>query len=122
MKIDGQKFRLRLLFDRLADKTGVAPPVIDSDDLLENPYGMVEAYCKAVDIPFIPEALSWEPGARQEVSYYDTGSWHDNLRQSDGLKRQPRKYIDISEAPDFVKEMYDIVLPDYEYMYAYRLT
>ncbi len=111
----------RLLFDRLADKAGMIPPVIDSDDLLENPHGIVEAYCKAVDIPFIPEALSWEPGSRREVSYYDEGSWHNNLRQSDGLKKQPRKSIDISEAPDFVKEMYDIILPDYEYMHTYRL-
>ena len=35
----------RELFDRLAESTGSAPPVIDSDDLLENPDGIVEAYC-----------------------------------------------------------------------------
>ena len=46
----------RALFDRLADKLGEAPPVIDSDDLLENPQGIVEAYCSAVGIPYIPEA------------------------------------------------------------------
>jgi len=111
----------RALFDRLADQMGEAPPVIDSDDLLENPYGIVEAYCRAVDIPFKPEALTWEPGDRAEVSWYDGGSWHANLRNSDGLKPQPRRYIDISEAPDRVKEIYEICLPHYERLHKHRL-
>ncbi len=101
----------RQLFDRLSDQIGKVPPVIDSDDLLENPYGLVEAYCNAVDIRFIPQALRWEPGSREEVSWYDGGSWHQNLRSSDGLKPQSRQYIDIAQAPDRVKEIYDIVLP-----------
>ena len=111
----------RQLFDRLADQLGQAPPLIDSDDLLEDPYGIVAAYCQGVGIPFMRQALSWEPGARDEVSWYDGGSWHENLRNSDGLKPQPRKYIDISQAPDRVKRIYEAVLPHYEAMYPYRL-
>ena len=112
----------RQLFDRLCDQAGEAPPVIDSDDLLEDPHGIVEIWCHAVGIPFMPEALSWEPGARDEVSWWDGGSFHENLRNSDGLKPQPRQYIDISQAPDRVKEIYDIVLPHYEHLHAHRLT
>lgn len=112
----------RQLFDRLSDEMGQAPPVIDSDDLLENPNGIVEAYCKAVGIRFMPQALTWEPGARDEVSWYDGGSWHENLRNSDGLKPQMRQYIDISEAPDRVKEIYAIALPHYKRLRAHRLT
>ena len=111
----------RALFDRLCDDLGAAPAVIDSDDLLENPQGIVEAYCNAVDIPYIESALSWEPGARDEVSWYDGGSWHANLRDSNGLKPQPRRYIDIAEAPDRVKQIYDIVLPHYQHLHAHRL-
>jgi len=111
----------RQLFDRLCDNLGEVPPVIDSDDLLENPQGIVEAYCNSVGISYIEEALRWKPGRRDEVSWYDGGSWHANLRDSDGLKAQPRKYIDISEAPDRVKEIYDIVLPHYQHLHAHRL-
>ena len=111
----------RQLFDRLSDHKGSAPPVIDSDDLLENPKGIVQAYCGAVDIQFIPQALSWKPGTRDEVSWYDGGSWHGNLRDSDGLKPQPRHYIDITEAPDRVQEIYEIVLPHYQHLHAHRL-
>jgi hypothetical protein len=112
----------RELFDRLCDKYGEAPPVIDSDDLLEDPRGIVESYCDAVGIPYIEEALSWKPGERNEVSWYDGGSWHAKLRDSDGLKPQPRRYLDISEAPDRVKEIHAIVMPHYEHLYARRLA
>ena len=102
--------------------TGKTPVVIDSDDLLEDPFGMVEAYCNAVDIPFIEEALSWKPGARDEVSWWDGGSFHENLRNSDGLKPQKRNYTEVNELPDRVKEIYDIVMPHYNELYAHRLN
>ena len=111
----------RALFDRLADRTGEAPPVIDSDDLLEDPHAVVEAWCEAVGVRFRPEALSWDPGARDEVSWWDGGSFHENLRSSDGLKRQPRTHIDIGRAPDRVKAVYEAVLPHYEHLRAHRL-
>ena len=111
----------RELFDRLCDKTGSPPPVLDSDDLLEDPHRMVELWCEAVGIPFIAEALSWEPGPRDEVSWWDGGSFHANLRDSDGLKPQKRKYVEIDFLPDRVKAVYERVLPHYNHLYAHRL-
>ena len=113
----------RELFDMVADRYGTPPPVIDSDDMLEDPHGMIAKWCEAVGIPFIKEALSWEPGARDEVSWWDGGSFHANLRNSDGLKPQARtQYIDIKDAPDRVKEVHEIMRPHYEYMHQYRLS
>ena len=66
--------------------------------------------------------MSWEPGERDEVSWYDGGSWHANLRGSDGLKAQPRSYIDIAEAPARVREIYDTVMPHYEHLHQHRLS
>lgn len=109
------------LFNRLCDTLGSAPPVIDSDDLLEDPHGVVAGYCSAVGIPFIAEALSWEPGDRDEVSWYDGGSWHANLRGSDGLKPQPRRYIDIADAPPHVQKMHETVLPMYQTLHQHRI-
>lgn len=111
----------RALFDRLADRTGAPPPVIDSDDLLENPAGIVAAWCDAVGIRFLPEALSWEPGPRDEVSWWDSGVFHANLRASDGLKPQPRKYIDLDDAPPRVRQVYDRMRPHYDHLFPYRL-
>ena len=111
----------RQLFDRVSERLGRPAPVIDSDDLLEDPAGVIEAYCAAVGIAFVPEALTWEPGRRDEVSWYDGGSWHENLRNSDGLKPQPRRYLDITEAPPRVQEIHEVVLPHYRHLQAHRL-
>ena len=113
---------LRELFDRVADHTGEIPPVVDSDDLLENPVAIVDAYCRAVGIEFIEEALSWEPGERREVLWYDTeGVWHANLKSSTGLHPQPRTWGDISDEPDWIKEIHERALPHYQHMHSHRL-
>lgn len=111
----------RHLFDRLTELHGARPPVIDSDDLLRNPSVMVSAWCDAVGIDFLPEALSWEPGPRDEVSWWDSGAFHQNLRDSDGLKPQPKTSIDITEAPERVQTVVAQLQPHYEHLFQYRL-
>jgi len=111
----------RALFDHLMHKEGPTPPVIDSDDLLEHPSAVVRAWCEAVGIPFIERALHWEPGARDEVSWWDGGSFHKNLRHSRGLEPQPRAPVDIATAPDRVQEVYKIVRPHYDHLYVHRI-
>jgi len=112
----------RALFDRISDRDGQAPPVIDSDDLLENPEGIVRAYCDAVGLPFIKEALTWEAGINtSSYSWYDSGSWHEKLKGSTGLKPQKPGYTDISSAPHRAKQLYKKVRLHYEHLYQYRL-
>ena len=72
-------------------------------------------------IPFLPQALSWERGARDKVSWWDGGSFHENLRNSDGLRAQPKTSIDISEAPTRVREVVAELRPHYEHLYQHRL-
>lgn len=112
----------RALFELLTKLHGKPPPVIDSDDLLERPYQVVEAYCRAVGIPFLPDALMWKPGRRDEVSWWDGGSFHENLRNSDGLKPQKRRHIDIMDSPERVIEIYHQNLPHYQAMKKHRLA
>ena len=111
----------RDLFDRLCDRDGDTPPVIDSDDLLEDPAAMIKAYCAATQIEFIEDALTWEPGDRSEVSWYDGGSWHENLRNSSGLQPQPRRQARIAEDPPWIRAIHDSVLPHYRHLHQFRL-
>lgn len=111
----------RALFDLLWEKNGTPPPVIDSDDLLEDPAAMVRLWCKAVGLPFIESALSWEPGARDEVSWWDGGSFHANLRNSDGLKPQLRKYVALDDTPARVQDVYSRMKPHYDHLYVHRI-
>jgi hypothetical protein len=111
---------LHRLFERIAERDGTPPPVIDSDDFLDAPHAIVEAYCSAVGIPYKPEALSWNAGGRQEVSWYDGGSWHGNLRQSTGVTRQKRDYVPIDH-DDHLKRAYEACRPLYDALHAHRL-
>lgn len=111
---------LRRLFDLVVERYGVTPPVIDADDLLDNPQGTVKAYCHAVGIDFMPEALEWESGDRSEVRWYG-GSWHDRLAGSTRLERQDSVYVDIEDVP-FLAKMHRRCLPHYEALAAHKLA
>lgn len=111
----------RALFDLLCAR-GDRPLVIDSDDLMENPKDMVRMCCEAIGIPFIEEALSWEPGARDEVLWYDGNDdiWHASLRDSDGLKPIPRKHVDPASLPSHLSNQYDAFKEHYDTLYPHR--
>jgi len=112
----------RALFDLLTALHGTPPPVIDSGDLLENPQGVVKAFCEAVEIPFLEEALTWEPGSdTAQYSWWDGGSFHANLKNSTGLTVQKRKYVEISEAPSRVQHVYRRMKPHYDRLHRYRI-
>jgi hypothetical protein len=54
---------LHELHTAVCDAAGHRPVVIDSDDLVARPAATMAAYCAAVELPFIPEALTWEPAS-----------------------------------------------------------
>ncbi|MEM7432127.1 MAG: sulfotransferase family protein [Pseudomonadota bacterium] len=112
----------RALFDLLWALHGEPPPVIDSDDLLEKPAEMVAAFCDAVDIPFIPDALEWQPGGDPSAhSWWDGGSFHKNLANSTGLKPQQRRYVELDKLPERVKRVHRRMRLHYDRMYAHRI-
>ena len=114
----------RALFDLLtALNNGATPPVIDSDDLLEDPEAMTEKFCDAVGIPYLKEALTWEPGGDPSAhSWWDGGSFHANLAQSTGLKPQARKYIELENTPERVQQVHRRMKPHYDHLYQHRIT
>ena len=109
------------LFELAKAVSGKTPVVIDSDDLVNAPEATVRAYCDAVGIPFLPEALAWEPGPRKEFAWWEGGSWHNKLNQTAGFKAPKKEDYPAIEDHAWLQEAYDICLPYYEKMYAARL-
>ena len=65
------------------------PVVIDAADLAVDPHATVRAYCEAIGIPFMTEALRWSPGVPDEFRGWTT--WLDGVNSSEGLQpRTPR--------------------------------
>ncbi|MFY1636535.1 hypothetical protein ACN27F_25205 [Solwaraspora sp. WMMB335] len=75
--------RLHEIFEAVRTATGRTPVVIDSDDLLDRPGPTVRAYCEAVGIDFVAEALSWQPGMRPE--WQRTSRWHELTSRTVGF-------------------------------------
>jgi len=114
---------LHRLFHRIADCDGRAPVVMRSRDLLADPAGTVRAYCQAVGIDFMADALEWEPGERTEVSWYNegTGAWHDNLRASTGIHKPTTEYPPLEDTPRLF-EIYERSLPLFNELEHYAIT
>ena len=101
------------------DAGGARPVVIDSDDLVARPEATMAAYCAAVGLPFIPQALTWEPGERPE--WRRSARWHVDVSASSGFEQRERRYTDTVESSDELARFAAHHLPFYEQLHAQRL-
>ena len=72
------------IFDRVANKTGRDPLVIDARDLLEDPEGMLRAVCDRLGVAFTAEMLSWPPGLRETDGIW-AKHWYDKVKETTGF-------------------------------------
>ena len=98
---------------------GHRPVVVDSDDLVTRPAATMAAYCAAVDLPFIPGALTWEPGEQPE--WRRSARWHADASASSGFEQRERRYGQTVESCDELARFAAHHLPFYEQLHAQRL-
>lgn len=108
--------RLHEIFTAVENATGTTPVVFDSDDLLGRPADTVRAYCEAVGIPFVPEALSWEPGMRPE--WQRTSRWHRSISESTGFANGTSRDIEAPFDAHVLRAYNDYHRPFYEKLRA----
>jgi hypothetical protein len=99
------------IFERVRERTGKTPPVIDSKDVLENPRGVLGALCESLGVPFDEAMLEWPAGPRETDGVW-AKHWYDNVEKSNGF--QP-----YSPKPDQVPESLQGVLAEAEKSYTY---
>ncbi len=106
------------IFDRVADKLGKAPPVIDAEDVLADPPALLKALCSALGIPFRSEMLSWPAGPKPFDGVW-APHWYNAVWKSTGFaSRSPATPV----LPDVVKPIADAARPYYERLWRYRLA
>jgi Sulfotransferase domain len=113
---------LHEIFTAVARLTGRTPVVMDAADLMRRPSEIVAAYCARVGIPFLPEALRWQPAQRPEWEL--SSRWHAGVAASAGLgdSASARRYVlDVAGHP-VLGEYLRYHLPYYEMLHARRLT
>jgi hypothetical protein len=102
------------LFARESDRLGRAPPVIDADDVLDNPRGLLSRLCEVLEIPFSGRMLSWPPGRRASDGVW-AAHWYEAVERSTGFEA-PQAQNDPADN-GLVREAQKY----YESMHAYRL-
>ena len=110
---------LHKLFEMVVDMTGEIPAVVDGEDLIEDPYGVIEGYCEAVGIPFMPEALSWSAEFKPEWKSWE--EWHLDAAKSTGFIKDMEPFdFTVRDVPR-LSEMYEECWPLYEALYKHRI-
>jgi len=72
------------LFTRITEQTGVRPPVIDTDDLLADPEGILRALCLALGLAFDPAMLAWPSGRWPDDGVW-AEHWYGSVENSTGF-------------------------------------
>ncbi len=80
--------QLREYFDVATKMSGRAPPVVDSDTILSDPGGALEALCEALEIEWDERMLAWEKGPHPNDGVWGA-HWYDKVNASTGFGRAP---------------------------------
>jgi hypothetical protein len=86
--------------------------VVDADDLEDDPEGTLNAYCLALGIPFIPDALNWDSGHKAEWDIWK--DWHRDAAQSTGIRKNMETFEVTIDNSDHLRALYDDQLPFYQ--------
>jgi hypothetical protein len=108
----------RELFEAVRSATGVTPPVIDARDVLVAPEATLRALCRALDVAFLPEMLSWPPGRRETDGIW-APHWYAGVEASTGFG--PHRERDEPLA-DHLEPLLEECLPAYRALHAARIT
>ena len=76
--------------------------VIDADDLLDNPSGIIEAYCKSVAIDYDPEMLRWDTPEDHQQALDTFEKWkgfHEDAINSTQLRARLHVSSPITSLP-----------------------
>ncbi|MEW6073833.1 MAG: HAD family hydrolase [Planctomycetota bacterium] len=105
------------LFAVERERTGRAPAVLDSRDLVEDPERHLRALCAAVGIEFQPAMLSWAPGSRETDGCWGE-CWYGNTLASTGFQPYPRT---LGGVPPECAELLDAMRELHAGLHAARL-
>jgi hypothetical protein len=105
------------IFDRVADRLGRAPLVLDATDVLRDPAGMLAALCRALGVTFDARMLSWPPGRRDTDGVW-AKHWYASVERSTGFNplRAASKPVPPALAP-----LVEAAQPSYDRLAAHRL-
>ena len=105
-------------FEREADRLGQPPPVIDANDVLADPEGVLARLCGALGIAWDSAMLAWPRGQRDTDGPW-APHWYGAVEASTGFGPPETGPIDLAGEAQRVA---DQCRPYYERLAAHRLS
>ena len=105
------------LYKWLEEQGELAPPVIDSRQVLEHPSSALEALCAALRIEFQESMLTWEPGIHASDGVW-ASHWYDAVVRSTGFHPYQSKPVEL---PPELEAVAVRAAPYYEFLHQRRL-
>ena len=106
------------LFDRIAQRTGSAPPVIDSATIRAQPEPALRALCAALGLDFTPRMLSWPAGPKPFDGVW-ASHWYHAVHASTGFEAAEGPLPDL---PPAYARLADAAMPAYQAVARHALT
>lgn len=106
------------LFNRIQDRTGKIPPILESKDIQHDPPGMLSKLCQKLDVPFDEAMLSWPKGYRESDGIW-AEHWYNRVIESTGFSVYQPKENKLSRDEQRIA---DQCLPYFETLLAHKLT
>jgi hypothetical protein len=108
------------IFQLVQRETGTPPVVVDADELVRDPAGVVSAYCHRVGLAERPDALSWKPAERPE--WAATQRWHQDAAASTAFQPVERDYRVTTDNDERLAGYLEYHLPFYRQLRSVSLT
>jgi Sulfotransferase domain len=109
-----------ILFDREADRLGASPPVIEADDVLADPRGVLGRLCERLGIPFLEAMLHWPAGPRATDGVW-APVWYGTVERSTGFAA-PRPAATIEDLEHSLRPIALAARPHYERLAKFKIA
>ena len=106
------------IFDRVADRLGHAPPVLEASDILVNPTRALTALCTACGIAFDPTMLRWPAGRRASDGVW-APVWYKTVETSTGFAPPHMRPLPQLDSP--LAHIAEAARPAYERLRKYKI-
>lgn len=106
------------LFNRIVERTGQIPPILESKDILMAPETMLTKLCNALDVNFDEAMLSWPKGYRDSDGIW-AEHWYNRVIESTGFGEYTPKENRLNNEEQRIA---DQCLPFYEKLLEHKLT
>lgn len=104
--------------DHAAQKSGEAPIVLDSADILLNPESYLKALCKELDIAWDAGMLEWKAGGRKTDGIW-ASHWYNRVTETTGFG--PPEAKANSALGESEQQVADESRPFYEWLSSYKI-